>query len=660
MENLFSMAFLCRQNCPLQTEGKRDNHNKRSGNMIICSVNNIGKMYGGSSIFEDISFEIKEKEKIGLVGRNGSGKTTLFRLIAGREAPDLGQIHWKKGLKIGYLEQIPDFEQSLKVKEVLKRAFSSLVTLEEKMKQIEQEMARDNTPEQLQLLIDEYGKLQEFFTNAGGYEIDAKIEKIVNGLTIQHLVTKKYGALSGGEKTKIGLAMILLKEPDFLLLDEPTNHLDLMAVEWLGKYLKEYDGTILVVSHDRYFLDEVIGKVIDLEDGEVTTYYSNFTNYTKEKEERLLKEFQAYEEQQKKIKKMREAIKRLREWANRANPPNEGLHKRARNMERAIERMEKLSRPILNRKKMNFEMEASERSGKDVIQLRNVSKSFGEQLLFNDVHMRISYRDRAAIIGENGTGKSTLLKMILQQLEADEGEIRIGSNVKIGYLSQHVLAEMEGETVIEAFRNEVQVTEGAARHILAQFLFYGHSVFKKVSNLSGGERMRLRLAQLMHQEINLLILDEPTNHLDIDSREVLEEALEDFDGTILAVSHDRYFLNKLFQKIYWIESQGLHYFEGNYTYAREKSKERQRIKGEVITTAKSKKEMPVVSKDQKREVTFKQTYWEKELDVLEKQITELETRMKKESEWGKLEQLFSEKEELERKWEELYGRINEK
>ncbi|MEK4825623.1 ABC-F type ribosomal protection protein [Niallia sp. FSL W8-0951] len=628
--------------------------------MIICSVNKIAKMYGGNTIFEDISIEIKDKEKVGLVGRNGSGKTTLFRLLAGKETPDAGQIHWKKGMKIGYLEQIPEFKPEWMAKDVLKQAFSNLVIIDEKMKQMEQEMAKDNSPSQLQLLIEEYGKLQEFFTNAGGYEMDAKIEKIVNGLNIQHLVTKKYGDLSGGERTKIGLAMILLEEPDFLLLDEPTNHLDLMAVEWLGRFLQDYSGTILLISHDRYFLDEVIQKVIDLEDGEVTTYHTNFTNFTKEKEERLLREFQAYEEQQKKIKKMREAIKRLREWANRANPPNEGLHKRARNMERAIERMEKLSRPNMNRKKMNFEMESSDRSGKDVIQLRNVSKKFGEQILFQDVQMKISYKDRAAIIGENGTGKSTLLKMILQQIKADEGEIKIGSNVKIGYLSQHTLTEMEGETVIEAFRNEVSVTEGEARHILAQFLFYGYSVFRKTANLSGGERMRLRLAQLMHQEINLLVLDEPTNHLDIDSREVLEDALENFDGTILAVSHDRYFLNKLFRKIYWIESQEIQCYEGNYTYAREKSQERKRTQVPIDETITSKKRMQPIKKRQRTESAVNPVDLANELEGLEKEISEVERRIETETEWESLAQFLSEKERLERRWEELYTLMNSK
>lgn len=275
-----------------------------------------------------------------------------------------------------------------------------------------------------------------------------------------------------------------------------------MSVEWLGQFLKEYKGTVVIVSHDRYFLDDVVTKMLDLEDGEITSYIGNYSVFVKEKEERLLKEFQAYEEQQKKIKKMKEAIKRLREWANRANPPNEGLHKRARNMERALERMEKLDRPILNRKKMNLEMEVADRSGKDVVVIKGVNKSFGQHLLFQDVHLHIQFRERVAMVGENGTGKSTLIKMLLGQEQADSGEVKIGSNVKVGYLSQHIFPNKKDETVIELFRDEIKLTEGEARHILARFLFYGHSVFRKVSQLSGGEKMRLRLAQMMYQDLN--------------------------------------------------------------------------------------------------------------------------------------------------------------
>lgn len=541
--------------------------------MIICSVNHIAKMYGGNTIFENITFEMKEKERVGLVGRNGSGKTTLLRLLAGKEIPDTGQIHWKKGATIGYLAQIPDDQDTKVTKDVLKTAFSDLLKIEDKMKKLENEMANETDTNVLEKLVMEYGRLQDEFTLNDGYAIEANIEKIVHGLNMKQLVEQPFSKLSGGEKTKVGLALMLLKKPDFLLLDEPTNHLDLMAVEWLGNFLKDYSGTVLVISHDRYFLDEVVNKILDIEAGNITVYHTNFTNFVKEKEERLLKEFKDYEEQQKKIKKMKEAIKRLRDWANRANPPNADLHRRAKNMERALERMEKINRPMLNRKKMNLEIDVADRSGKDVVLLKDVSKAFGEKQLFKHVNMHITFQDRVAIIGENGTGKSTLLKLILEELNVDEGEVRIGSNVKIGYLSQHVFPGLKNERVIEVFRDKISVTEGEARGILAKFMFYGYAVFQKVSELSGGEKMRLRLAQLMYEDVNLLILDEPTNHLDIDSREVLEEALEEFEGTILAVSHDRYFLNKLFDKIYWIEDKAIYAFDGNYNWAKEKMAE---------------------------------------------------------------------------------------
>lgn len=544
--------------------------------MIACSVNQVSKMYGGNLLFDNISFEIQEGDRIGLVGRNGSGKTTLLKLLAGEETPDSGLIHWKKGVSVGYLAQIPDYHNELLTKELLKTAFSELLQMEVKLRKLEEAMSHETNEAKLGELMEHYGNMQDNFAVKGGYEIEASIEKIVNGLKIHDLLDQQYLALSGGEKTKVALAFILLKNPGLLLLDEPTNHLDLATVEWLGNFLQFYSGTVVVISHDRYFLDDFVNKILDLEDGKIGYYHSNYSGFVKEKEERLLREFHTYEEQQKKIKKMKEAIKRLRDWANRANPPNEGLHKRARNMERALERMEKLDRPVLQRKKMKLEMESSNRSGNDVISLQGVSKRFGDKLLFKNVNMHVRYQQRAAIIGENGTGKSTLLKLILQQFTPDEGEVRIGSNVKIGYLSQHVFSDVKEETVMEAFRNEVRITEGEARHILARFLFYGHTVFRKVSQLSGGERMRLRLAQLMHQDINLLILDEPTNHLDIDSREVLEDALEDYNGTILAVSHDRYFLNKLFEKIYWIESKQVYCFEGNYHRAKEKMAEKRK------------------------------------------------------------------------------------
>lgn len=538
--------------------------------MIACSIQDVTKIYGGNTIFKNISFEIKMGDKVGLVGRNGSGKTTLLKLLAGEENIDSGQIHWKKRTQIGYMKQMPDFDHHMMTKEILRIAFASLLQIEQNMKKIELQMSNPGNNQKMEKLINEYGQLQEAFLSQGGYEIESEIKKVVSGLNMLDLLNKQFSMLSGGEKTKVELAYILLKNPDFLLLDEPTNHLDLISVEWLGNFLKSYEGTIIIVSHDRYFLDEMVNKILDLDEGEIQQFNTNYSGYVKEKEALLLKEFHDYQEQQKKIKKMKEAIKRLRDWANRANPPNEGLHKRARNMERALERIEKLNRPTLQQKKMNLDIESSNRSGKDVVILEDVDKGFANHNLFEQVNMHILYGQKVAIVGENGTGKSTLIKLILQETLPDKGEVKVGSNIKIGYLSQHVFTTRDDESMLHVFREEVKVTEGQARQILAKFLFYGHSVFKKISQLSGGEKMRLRLAQLMHQDTNFLILDEPTNHLDIESLEILEEALENYNGTILAVSHDRYFLNKLFERIYWIKDEKVYGFEGNYSWAKEK------------------------------------------------------------------------------------------
>lgn len=624
--------------------------------MITCSVNNISKMYGGNLIFQDMSFEINEKDRVGLVGRNGSGKTTLLRLIAGMEEPDSGKIHWKKGLKIGYLAQIPVYDQEMTVRDVLVTAFDELVAVQQEMKKLEEEMAEAAEDSvRLERLLAKYGGLQEKFSLGGGYEMEANIDRVANGLNIPGLLDSNFNSLSGGEKTKAGLALSLLRKPDLLLLDEPTNHLDIMAAEWLAEFLSDYDGTVVIISHDRYFLDETATKILDMEDGEVELYHANYSGFLKEKEEKLLREFQAYEEQQRKIKKMKEAIKRLRDWANRSNPPSSALHKRATNMERALARMEKLDRPILNRKKMNFELETGARSGKDVLVFKDVKKSFGSRQLFSKVNLQLKYQDRAAIVGENGSGKTTLLKFIQGELIPDHGEARLGSNVKIGYLSQHMELSKKDGTVLDAFRSEVVMNEGEARNVLAGFLFYGPAVFKKVSQLSGGERMRLRLAQLMHQDLNFLILDEPTNHLDIDSREVLEEALDGFEGTLLAVSHDRFFLNKLFDKMYWLENGELTEVEGNYDRARVKMAEWRKQREEEPVPLIEQVKQPAAAKAVKKSAD--QVDEGKLLDrieAIENEIASLECRMSAISDLDKLQGLYAEKEEMDEERDRLY------
>lgn len=615
---------------------------------MICSAQELSKMFGGHLIFEDLSFEIQEKDRIGLVGRNGSGKTTIFKLLSGEEFPDKGLIHLKKGAKVGYLAQIPRYEDGTTGMEVLRSAFSELLTFGERLKELEMNMGREGDPAALNSLLEEYGRVQDRFTLDGGYEIDAAISKIVNGLGIGDLVDKDFNDCSGGEQTKLCLGLILLQKPDLLLLDEPTNHLDIRAVEWLEGFLKEYEGTVLCISHDRYFLDHVITKIYDLEDGELSVYHTDYSGFVKEKEERLMNEFQAYQEQQKKIKKMKEAIKRLREWANQANPPNEALHKRARNMERALERMEKIKRPIIDRKKIGLEFEETDRSGKVVFSMEGVSKAFGEKLLFDDAGMLVHFKDRTAIVGENGTGKSTIIKMLLGKEDADAGTVKLGSNVKLGYLSQHFTVRDPHVRLIDAFREEVPVTEGDARHILAKFLFYGPNVFRKVGQLSGGEKMRLRLAQLMHQDINFLVLDEPTNHLDIDSREVLEDALEDFKGTILAVSHDRYFLNKLFTKTYWIEKGNLYFFDGPYSWAKEKLPEI--VPAEPVVQVMKK--APVEKAVDKLSPTAEEI--EAALERLEEELYSIEEKLLTEEKLDVLQDLYKEKEQLEKERDRQY------
>ncbi|WP_121604482.1 ribosomal protection-like ABC-F family protein [Virgibacillus sp. Bac332] len=538
--------------------------------MIISSLQQVTQILGANIIFKDITVEIKEGERIGLIGRNGEGKTTLLDLLAKKSEPAEGTITWKKNLSVGLLQQAPSLEAEAEVESLLFQVFTKLNRLKSQMLELEASMSSETEADQLMLLIEKYGKLQEQFQDQGGYEMDAQVRRVMNGLQMEHLANKKWKNLSGGERTKVGLAQLLLTAPDLLLLDEPTNHLDFLAIEWLTNFINQYHGTVVIVSHDRYFLDETVTTILEMDQGELLKYHTNYTDYVKERETRLLQEFQQYQDQQKKIKKMKETIKRLKEWANQANPPNDGLHRRAKSMEKALEKMTVLKRPILEKKRIILDFQMEKRSGKDVILLDNVYKRFPSKPLFSAANMHIRFQDRVAIIGENGSGKSTLLRMLLGKDEPDQGAIQLGSNLSIGFLSQHML-EMDGSrSVLEEFRDQVPVTEGEARGILARFLFFGPSVFRKVKQLSGGEKMRLRLAELVYQNHNLLILDEPTNHLDIESKEVLEEALEQFDGTIIAVSHDRYFLDRLFPVTYLIDQERLSRYEGNYTFARRK------------------------------------------------------------------------------------------
>ena len=537
--------------------------------MMICDIQHLTKQFGGETILTDVSLFLNEHDRVGLIGRNGSGKTTLLRLLARLEQPDGGVIYQKSGLTIGYLEQLPVYSETMTGLDVLWTAFAETLAIRSRMQQLEQMMA--TAPDDLDALLVRYAEATNAFEQKDGYLLDSKIERMVNGLHLRPLLTRPFHQLSGGEQTKICLGRMLLMEPNLLILDEPTNHLDLAAVEWLEQFLRDYTGTILLVSHDRVFLDAVVTSIVELEDGELTAYIGNYSAFVVERERRLLEQFHAYQEQQKKIKKMKEAIRRLRQWANEASPPSEKLFRKAKSMERALERIERIKRPQLEAKTADVSFSSTDHSSQVVFRAEELSFAYGTRHIFDDVSFEIMAQDRIAIVGTNGSGKSTLLSLLLDELSPDAGTLTRGPSNRIGYLSQHAHFE-EDARLIDWFRDRIAVPEAEARHILARFLFFGPTVFRSILSLSGGERVRLQLAVLVHSSINVLILDEPTNHLDIESRETLEEALENFSGTLIAVSHDRYFLNRLFPQILWLEN-GLTRYHGTYTYAQQKRAE---------------------------------------------------------------------------------------
>lgn len=593
--------------------------------MMYIKAEELSKNFGGNPLFNKLTIDIHAGNHVAIVGNNGCGKTTLLKIMAGEEVADTGRIIKQKDSTIGFLHQIPYYPQ-LTVKEVLYKAFQEYVELQQQMTMLEEEMA---SSEDLEPLLIKYGQLQDQFEMNGGYVLDSKVDNIANGLGIGMLLNEPFEKLSGGEKTKVTLGQILLLNPDILLLDEPTNHLDLHAIEWLEGYLQQFKGTIVIVSHDREFMNKAVNKIIEIEDGQAWVSHGNYDDFLKAKEKKFVREFAEYEEQQKKIKKIRDAIRRLRQWANEASPPNPDLYRKAKVMERMLERLEKVKKPRVQ-KKMNLHLEASNRSGKEVVRFRKVSKSY-ERPLFSAVDLDVYWQDSLALVGANGTGKSTLLKMILQQEQPDNGEIQIGSAVRMGYLAQHLVEADPEARLIDVFRDEIMMTESEARHVLAQFLFYGPDVFKKFKNMSGGERMRLKLAQLMQQNINLLILDEPTNHLDIESREVLEENLESFEGTIIAISHDRYFLQKLFERVAWLQNGILTVHEGDYNWAKEK--QQLLLLNEVSKELKEKEQ----KMEEKRHYTT-----EEKIERLESRLAALTDRTKIMEYEERLEKLYEE------------------
>ncbi|GLI04752.1 ABC transporter ATP-binding protein [Paenibacillus tyrfis] len=601
--------------------------------MMIVNCQNIKAYHGAQLVLEDVNLDIQQGERIGLIGRNGSGKSTLLQLIAGLLRPDAGQLSVRKGTRIGYLTQIPAEFAGRTVYDVLALGHQELLGCRLKMAELEKLMSEpgaSDSPDRLAGWLEQYAALQEKFEREGGYELDAVIERVADGLRIDRgSYTQTYATLSGGEKTRINLASQLIRKPELLLLDEPTNHLDLHGVEWLEDYLTQYDGSCLIVSHDRYFLDRVVTKIVELEDGESQSYFANYTGYMKEKEARLLQQFADYQEQQKKIKKMTETIKQLEAWGRIGG--NEKFFRRAASMQKALDRMEKLKRPVLEAKSADFGLTQAERSGRKVVTLEGIGKSYGSRKLLDRVDGALAYGDKVVLIGKNGSGKSTLVKLILGEDAVDEGRFEWGARVDIGYLAQQEYPDGPKKSVLDYFRSEAGLEEGEARGILAKYLFYGPDVFKSVNLLSGGEWTRLRLALLVLRKPNLLLLDEPTNHLDIASREALEEALETFPGTVLAISHDRYFINRLAGRIWELDHGRITVYLGNFDEYQEKRKQRgglgvQSGAAASLANVKAKAAVPAAAQG-RTNGRGKTPDRSRERDTLERSIAQAEERL---------------------------------
>ena len=546
--------------------------------MIELSLNKVVKSFGFKKVLNEFNLELKTGERVALIGPNGSGKTTIFKMITGEETPTAGNISIRKGVTLGMLSQMPEiYDDDVCVADVIKSGRKQLFELEQKLRELEQRLG-NTSGDKMESLLKTYGSVQEIFENAGGYQLESDLSRICNGFKInEDMMHRKYNTLSGGEKKIVNFATLIYSEPTILLLDEPTNHLDIDTLEWLEEYLANYKGSILISSHDRYFLDRVTNKTVLIDRGKDETFFGNYSYYLEENERRIMAEFEEFKDQQKQIAAMKASIKKLQEFGRLAAPGGESFFKRAASIQKRLDKIELLEKPE-EKKELPLDFQIDKRSGKDVLTIEDLSAMIGDRVLFDGAEMYLKFGDKSCLMGKNG---STLIKMILNNITPEQyqcaaeqlnGEIKIGSNVVIGYLPQEIKFDDENATILDTARRFYEGTETHLRASLAKFLFYGENVFKRVGSLSGGEKVRLKLFELIQKKANLLILDEPTNHIDIDTREMLEEALNEYNGTILFVSHDRYFIDKLAGNTFEIEEEKINKYLGNYSDLKEQKR----------------------------------------------------------------------------------------
>ena len=607
--------------------------------MIVLSAKDLTKTYGIDVILQDVSFHVNEGDRIGIIGANGAGKTTLLKILSGELSHDGGDIYMSQDTTIGYLKQSDNFQSENTVIEEVEAIFSGIEQLEKDMLELSAEIsarseAGEHGPE-LERLLHKYDQMNEDFRDRGGYSYKSEINGILSSMAFgEDFYNKKISTLSGGERTRLALACLLLKKPDILFLDEPTNHLDIGTLKWLEQYLKAYKGTILLVSHDRYFLDQTVNRIFEVENHKLYTYNCSYSGYAEQKRQRREAQMRKYQNQQKEIARQEEMIRRFKQHGT------ELLAKRAASREKRLAQIELEDRPEALRGKMKLQFHQNFKSGNDVLLGEGLSKSFGygsnQKHLFSNVDFDIKRGERICIVGANGVGKTTLLKILMGQLEAGSGRLKVGHNVEFGYYDQEQAMLTGSNTVLEEIHDAYRLyTDTELRNILGRFLFQGDQVFLEVGALSGGEKARLSLLKMMLSGSNVLILDEPTNHLDIESKEVFEDALMDFPGTVIVVSHDRYFLNKIPTRIFELGHEGITTYLGTYNYYVEKKQEidsgkkyLEELSGSAAKEKPAAEEGELSSSEQRRlkkEQEAEQRRLKRQLEQAEKRIDELET-----------------------------------
>lgn len=634
--------------------------------MIVLSCNNISKAYVVENIIENISFTLNDNEKVGLIGLNGAGKTTLFNILTGSLEPDSGEIYISKGKKLGYLKQNTTIESQKSIMDEMLAIFDDLIKLEEKLHDLAHEIGsftEDDDPRELNDLMNTYSKLSEEFVEAEGYSYKSLIKGVLKGLGFtEEDFDNPINILSGGQKSRVMLAKLLLEKADILLLDEPTNHLDIEAISWLEKYIKDFKGAVIIISHDRYFLDNTVNRIFLMEDKSLKAYNGNYSEFMKKRKTELDQAMKQYEDYEKEIERQEEMIRRLHAYGSKRNI------RQAFSRQKALDKIKKMDKPTLDNRKVRLRFEPKITSGRNVLSVNKVSMAYEGREVFQNVSLNIYKGEKAGIIGPNGIGKTTLLKMIAGMIKDYGGEIALGHHVHMGYYDQEQTSlNLENTVIDEIWDENPTLNYYEIRKFLAQFLFSGDDMYKIIADLSGGEKGRLSLLKLMTSNANFLLMDEPTNHLDIDSKEVLEDSLINYDGTILVVSHDRYFLNKVVNKIYDLSEEGAFEYLGNYDYYVQKKAELNESdddeaasKTKTQINAEKKKEREIIRDRQQREKNLKDL--EEKIALHENEIHELENKLCQPSTYDdkfliinlneRLNKLKEERDDLYKIWEE--------